>query len=75
MRDNRLMKKSVQIIKIRGNTLTVDKGKIVREIISILNKYFPPETVAGICDDIGSLLIPYGDITAEEWIEYMLEDK
>jgi len=69
------MKKSVQIIKIKGNTLTVDKGKIVKDIIKILFEYFPSETVAGICDDIGSLLIPYGDTTAEEWIEYMLEDK
>ena len=68
------MKKSIQIIQTKENKIIVDKGKIVKEIITLLDKYFPPETVADICDDIGSLLIPFPDITAEEWIEEMLED-
>ena len=69
------MKKSVQILQVRGKYVrTRTMGAIAQDIIKVLVDTFGEEKAYQLCDDLGSILIPTPDKTAKEWIKEMLED-
>jgi len=69
------MKKSVQIIKQRGNIIqSRTAGQISKDIVKVLSDIFSTDDVMRICDALGSVLIPNPDLTDEEWIKQMIEE-
>ena len=69
------MKKSVQIIKVKGNYLqSRTMGEIKRDIAKILIDNFGVDQARGLCDDLGSILCDKTELSDKEWKEDMTKE-